>query len=87
MAHTGAPMDEPEPTVELTIPTAALVNAIGQLAIHYPSVSHAEAWRTLMAELAQREIRLVPARPIVLARRHYDALPFDVKVVLRATTR
>ena len=80
-------MDEPEPTVELTVPTATLVNAVGQLAIHYPLVSHADAWRTLMAELAQREIGLAPSRPIVLACRHYDALPFDVKVVLRATTR
>jgi hypothetical protein len=63
------------------------VNAIGQLAIHHPLVLHAEIWWTLTAELAQREIGLAPARPIVLARRHYDALPFDVKAVLRGTTR
>ena len=80
-------MDEPEPTVELTVLTPALLNAIGQLAIHYPAVFHAEAWRMLMAELAQREIRLAPAQPIVLARRHYNALPFDVKVALCGTTR
>src|SRR5262245_3085289 len=59
---------------------SALLNAIGQLTIHYPLVFHAESWRTLTAELAQREIGLAPARPIMLARRHYDALPFDVKV-------
>jgi len=43
----------PRPSpVELTIPTAALVRAIGQLAIHFPLISHAEAWRVLTAELA-----------------------------------
>jgi hypothetical protein len=78
-------MNEPEHTVELAIPTGALVRAIGQLAIHYPLVSHADAWRTLTAELSQRELRLGPDRPIVLARQHYDALPFDVKIALRET--
>ena len=81
-------MDEeaqPEPNVELTVRTAALVSAIGQLAIHYPLVSHADAWRALTAELAHREIGLASDRPIVLSRQHYDALPFDVKVLLQGT--
>jgi extradiol dioxygenase family protein len=81
-------MDEeaqPEPTVDLFVRTSALVSAIGQLAIHYPLVFHADAWRALTAELAQREIAYGADRPIVLARQHYDSLPFDVKVALRGT--
>jgi len=81
-------MDEeaqPEPNVELTVRTAALVSAIGQLAIHYPLVSHAGAWRALTAELAHREIGYAADRPIVFSRQHYEALPFDVKVALRGT--
>jgi hypothetical protein len=80
-------MDEeaqPAP-VELIVRTAALVKAIGQLAIYYPLVFHAEAWRALMAELAQREIGLGSDQRIVLPRHHYDSLPFDVKVALRGT--
>ena len=71
-------MDEPEPTVELTVPTAALVNAIGQLAIHHPLVLYAEIWWTLTAELAQREIglasayRWVQARPSAPSMSHRD---------------
>jgi hypothetical protein len=78
-------MNEPEPTVELIVRTPALVNAIGQLAIHYPLVFHAGAWRALTAELAHREIGQAADRPIVLPRQDYEALPFDVKVVLRGT--
>jgi hypothetical protein len=86
-APIGPPMNEtqPEPIVDLIVPTAALVNAIGQLAIHYPLVFHADAWRTLTAELARREIAHASDQPIVLSRQHYDALPFDVNVALRGT--
>jgi hypothetical protein len=58
-------------TVKLTVSTAAPLNAIGQLAIHFPQVLHVEAWRVMTAEISKRELRM-PAKPIVLAQRHYD---------------
>ena len=84
MRHTRAAltwMDELA-SVELTVTTAALLKAIGLLAIHFPEKFHLEAWRALTAENAQREIGL-PARPIMLARQRYDDLPLDVKAALR----
>ncbi len=41
-------------SVELTVTTAALLKAIGLLAIHFPEKFHLEAWRALTAESAQR---------------------------------
>ncbi len=75
---------EPEPTVELTVTTADLLNAIGQLAIHVPQQFHLEAWRAMTAELSKRELG-VPPKPIVLAQRHYDELPSSVMAALRGT--
>jgi hypothetical protein len=72
-------------SVELTVTTAALVRTIGRLAVHFPEKFHLEAWRVFSAELANREIGL-PVRPIVLAQRHYDDLPSDVKAALRGIT-
>ncbi|HWO92967.1 MAG TPA: hypothetical protein VNP53_13480 [Methylomirabilota bacterium] len=69
-------------SVELTVTTAALLKAIGLLAIHFPEKFHLEAWRALTAECAQREVGQ-SARPIVLARQRYDDLPLDVKAALR----
>ncbi len=69
-------------SVELTITIAALENAVGLLAIHFPEKFHSEAWRALTAECDRREAGL-PARPIMLARQHFDDLPPNVKAVLR----
>jgi len=69
-------------SVELTVTTAALLKAIGLLAIHFPEKFHLEAWRALTAESAQREIGL-PTRPIMLAQQRHDDLSPDVKAALR----
>ena len=69
-------------TTTLVVTTAALENAVGLLAIHFPEKFHLEAWRALTAECAQREVGQ-SARPIVLARQRYDDLPLDVKAALR----
>ena len=69
-------------SVELTVTTAALLKAIGLLAIHFPEKFHLEAWRALTAECDRREAGL-PTRPIMLARQRYDDLPLDVKAALR----
>ena len=69
-------------SVELTVTTAALLKAIGLLAIHFPEKFHLEAWRALTAECDRREAEL-PTRPIMLARQCYDDLPLDVKAALR----
>jgi hypothetical protein len=68
--------------VELTVTTAALLKAIGLLAVQFPEKFHVEAWRALMAEYAQREIGY-SARPLRLAQHAYDALPSDVKAILQ----
>ena len=73
--------EELPPIVELTVTTAALLRAIGLLAVHFPEKLHVEAWRALMAEYAQREIGY-SARPLRLARLAYDALPNDVTAII-----
>ncbi len=88
MRHTRAAltsMNELGPSVELTVTTAALENAVGLLAIHFPEKFHLEAWRALTAECDRREAGL-PARPIMLARQRFDDLPPNVKAVLRGQT-
>jgi len=45
-------------SVELIVMTAALENAIGLLAIHFPEKFHLEAWRALTAENDRREAGL-----------------------------
>lgn len=84
MRHTRAALDPADElaSVELAVTTAALLKAIGLLAIHFPEKFHLEAWRALTAECAQREVGL-SARPIVLARQYFDDLPPDVKAALR----
>ena len=72
-------------SVELIVMTAALENAIGLLAIHFPEKFHLQAWRALTAECDRREAGL-PARPIMLARQSFDDLPANVKAVLRGDT-
>ena len=74
--------EELPPAVELTIATAALLRAIGLLAVQFPEKFYSEAWRTLTAEYAQREGGYA-ARRLRLARHAYDALPGDVKAILQ----
>ncbi len=69
-------------SVELIVATAALLKAIGLLAIHFPEKFHLEAWQALTAESAQRQVGL-PAEPIMFARQCFDDLPPDVKAALR----
>jgi len=87
MRHTRpAPTSMNEPTsVELTVTTAALEQAVGLLAIHFPVFFHLETWRALSGECYRREAGL-PARPIMLARQRFDELPPNVKAVLRGDT-
>ncbi len=87
MQHTraGLPSMNELASVELSVTTAALENAIGLLAIHFPEKFHLEAWRALTAECDRREAEL-PARPIMLARQRFDDLPPNVKAVLRGDT-
>jgi hypothetical protein len=76
-------VSEEEPaSVDLTVTTADLLKAIGLLAVQFPEKFHAEAWRAITAEYAQREIGY-SARPLRLARHAYDALPGDVKAILQ----
>jgi len=72
-------------TITLVVTTAALENAVGLLAIHFPVFFHLETWRALSGECYRREAGL-PARPIMLARQRYDELPPNVKAVLRGDT-
>ena len=74
--------EELPPAVELTITTAALLRAIGLLAVQFPEKFYSEAWRARMAEYAQREGGY-GARRLRLARHAYDALPGDVKAILK----
>ncbi len=69
-------------SVELLVTTAALLKAIGLLAIHFPEKFHLEAWQALTAESAQREVGL-PAEPIMFPRHCFDDLLPDVKAALR----
>lgn len=72
MRHTRGRVDSDElASVELIVTTAALLRAIGLLAIHFPEKFHVEAWRALTAESIQREAG-ASARPIVLARHRFD---------------
>jgi hypothetical protein len=50
--------------------------------VEFPETVHAEAWRAITAEYAQREIGY-SARPLRIARHVYDALPSDVKAILQ----
>jgi hypothetical protein len=50
--------------------------------VQFPEKFHAEAWRAITAEYAQREIGY-SARPLRLARHASDALPSDVKAILQ----
>ena len=72
-------------TITLVVTTAALENAVGLMAIHFPEKFHPEAWRAFTAEGERREAGL-PARPIMLARQRFDDLPSNVKAVLRGGT-
>jgi hypothetical protein len=74
--------EELPPAVELTVTTAALLRAIGLLAVQFPEKFHVEAWRAITAECAQREIGY-SARPLRITRRVYDAPPSDVKAILQ----
>lgn len=85
MRHTQPAWMSDPASVELTVTTVVLLNAIGLLAIHFPLQFHREAWYALTAEIANREIGM-PARPIVPARELCDGLPPDVKTALRGVT-
>ena len=75
-------MSEELASVELTVTTAALVKAIGLLAVQFPEQFHAEAWRAITAEYARRESGY-SSGPLRLPRQAYDALPGDVKAILQ----
>src|SRR5437899_10177784 len=77
-------MNEPT-SVELTVTTAALEQAVGLLAIHFSVFFHLETWRALSGECYRREAGL-PARSIMLARERLDELPPNVKAVLPGDT-
>ena len=49
-------------SVELIVTTAALLNVIGLLAIHFPEKFHLEAWQALTSESAQREVDCPPSQ-------------------------
>ena len=85
ISHTPVrppPVSEELASVELTVTTAALVKAIGLLAVQFPEQFHAEAWRAITAEYARRESGY-SSGPLRLPRQAYDALPGDVKAILQ----
>jgi len=85
MSHTRRDppsVSEEQASVELTVTTAALVKAIGLLAVQFPEQFHVEAWRAITAEYARREIGYASG-PLRLPRHAFDALPGDVKAILQ----